>query len=172
MNHWLLSSWKPYLKAAGEVAFITGFGLMAFLVVPVFRWMQRSVSAAPLEALTWYDTIARGQLFPFCFSMIGAVLWLLSQEFKGKGIPARPFLNIVIWGLSIFCVLFYSLTYTFERELPPNIVAGSVAMVLIFIVIRFFLVVVREAPIKDVQKQLQDESKAMTDRARERRKPA
>lgn len=143
---------------------------MAFILVPVFRWMQRSVSETPIEALTWYDTISRGQLFPFCFSMIGAILWLLSQEFRGKGIPARPFLNLIIYGLSLVCVMFYSVTHTFERELPPNIVTTSVVMVFLFVLIRFFLVVVREAPIKDVQKQLQDESNAMTARARARRK--
>lgn len=154
------------------MSFITAFGLMAFGLVPVFRWMQRSVSETSVEALTWYDTISRGQLFPFCFSMIGAILWLLSQEFRGKGIPARPFLNLLIYGMSLLCVMFYSVTHTFERELPPTIVTVSVIMVFIFVSIRFFLIVVREAPIKDVQKQLQDESNAMTARARERRKQA
>lgn len=169
LGHWFFTNPGVHLKAAWEVLFMTGVGLLAFVFMPLIRYASIAVNNPNLQPISHYDTISRGQLFPFCFSMIGAVLWLQSREFKGKGIPARSLVNLVVYSASFICIAMYAVNPRFDQDLPPFLIQISFLTVLVFVLIRYFLIVVRDMPVADFQQSLQFESDEMTKNATARR---
>ena len=167
-RHWFFSNPQVHLKALFEVIFVTGCGLIGFLLLPFIRQLHHALNKS-LPEIGFYDTISNGQLFPYCLGMVGGLMWLASQEFKGKGVPLRPIVNLVIWTTSAVCLIVYAIQPDLNSALPDNVIKISLIILAVYILINYYLLVIDGMPLSDIPQSLQAETDGMISRAKNRR---
>src|SRR5665213_1632881 len=137
-RHWFFSHPRIHLKAAWEATFIVGCGLIAFPFLLLIRLVQQAAGGATLPTLYMWDTIKSGQLFPFSFGLSGIILWLVSREFKGKGIPLRSLVILFLFLAYGACVIVYAIQPDMNHPLPPIVVITSIAILGVYYILHYY----------------------------------
>jgi hypothetical protein len=170
LRHWFFTNPLIHFRVFVEVIFVDACGLLAFLALPFVRHLHISILHAQAPEMSLYDTVSRGELFPFCFGLAGGVLWLAGQEFRGKGIPLRPLILLLLAALSFSCIVVYAIQPQPDSTLPSDVVYLSYLAVTGYILLHYYLLVIKELPGDPVQRELDEDSTAMIRRASSRRR--
>ena len=78
----------------------------------------------------------------------------------------------VIWSSSIVAIGIYAIMNGADGHLHPYIVAYSVALLLLYTLLRYVLTVVRDIPVEDPQEGYEEDTKSLMERSRKRRRQA